>query len=71
MVSKNLFVHVAVILSKVKITSNNTPYSMGFDPPEVEKWLLCLNIVVPLPPKPPWLDCYYFISGIEFSGALI
>ena len=33
----------------------------GFDPPR-EKWQLCLNIVVSLPPRPPWLDiltpCY-------------
>ena len=27
----------------------------GFDPPG-EKWQLCLNIVVALPPKPPQLD---------------
>ena len=27
----------------------------GFDPPG-EKWQLCLNIVVALPPKPPRLD---------------
>ena len=27
----------------------------GFDPPG-EKWQLYLNIVVPLPPKPPRLD---------------
>ena len=27
----------------------------GFDPPG-EKWQLCLNIVVILPPKPPRLD---------------
>ena len=28
---------------------------VGFDPPG-EKWQLCLNIVVALPPKPPRLD---------------
>ena len=37
---------------------------MGFDPLEVEKWQLCLNIVVALPPKPPRLDYSYQLLTI-------
>ena len=39
---------------------------VGFDP-QGEKWQLCLNIVVALPPKPPRLDSisYYFLVVLE------
>ena len=42
-----------------------TPYSMELHPPEVEKWQLCLNIVVTLPPKPPQLNCIYHYLDIK------
>ena len=40
--------------SFVNGTINYMPHA-GFDPPG-EKWQLCWNIVVALPPKPPRLD---------------
>ena len=41
----------------------------GFDPPG-EKWQLCLNIVVALPPKPPRLDVITGYSTKIFSLAV-
>ena len=39
----------------------------GFDPLG-EKWQLCLNIVVALPPKPPRLDWWGELNGHSLSG---
>ena len=41
----------------------------GFDPPG-EKWQLCLNIVVALPPKPPRLDFVIWLTVHSINGGL-
>ena len=55
---QKLFVFLDVVVFLLLLVANNVYVTMsptGFDPPG-EKWQLCFNIVVALPPKPPQLD---------------
>ena len=50
-------------MTKACLKLRNHMPQAGFNPLG-EKWHLCLNIVVALPPKPPWLDklfCYWLL----------